>query len=290
MSRMGGGHRTPSLMGSKQSVYSHTSSAVRTYKSGPKSHKSHKSVSKWYMKPIMKSAIYTDLQRGAWHIAFYTLFLSIWTIFTSGFDIYCLHEANPGTSHTGYYIISFDFVYVGNAHIRGLLIMSSVFSLLLGIGLFVTNVLLLDGLRKEQESGFKGWLLFMGTFTPWKILAWGFAGIVNDMIFAYNIIMLIAWFFFNVVNVFSFLCVYSLYLELNDLTHLEDQQRLKRDTMSSMAPSRATSTAYGSRPTSPYVVNMQGGGVQYQHPPQRDYGYSGGQGGGQHSGGYSSQI
>ena len=54
--------------------------------------------------------------------------------------------------------------------------MSSVFSLLLGIGLFVTNVLLLDGLRKEQESGFKGWLLFMGTFTPWKILAWGFAG------------------------------------------------------------------------------------------------------------------
>ena len=40
--------------------------------------------------------------------------LSIWTIFTSGFDIYCLHEATPGSSHTGYYIISFDFVYVGN--------------------------------------------------------------------------------------------------------------------------------------------------------------------------------
>ena len=104
-------------------------------------------------------------------------FLSIWTIFTSGFDIYCLHEASPGTEHTGYYIISFDFVYVGNAHIRGLLIMSSVFSLLLGIGLFITNVLLLDGLRKEQESGFKGWLWIMGIFTPWKILAWGFAGI-----------------------------------------------------------------------------------------------------------------
>ena len=105
-------------------------------------------------------------------------FLSIWTIFTSGFDIYCLHEASPGTEHTGYYIISFDFVYVGNAHIRGLLIMSSVFSLLLGIGLFITNVLLLDGLRKEQESGFKGWLWIMGIFTPWKILAWGFAGII----------------------------------------------------------------------------------------------------------------
>merc|ERR1711953_308279 len=286
MSHMGGGHRTPSLMGSRQSVYSqHT---LRTIKSGPKSHKSQKSETKWYMKPIMKSAIYTDLQRGAWHIAFYTLFLSIWTIFTSGFDIYCLHEASPGTEHTGYYIISFDFVYVGNAHIRGLLIMSSVFSLLLGIGLFITNVLLLDGLRKEQESGFKGWLWIMGIFTPWKILAWGFAGIVNDMIFAYNIIMLIAWFFFNVINVFSFLCVYSLYLELTDLTNLDHAHMLKAATMSTMN-SRAASTAHGSRPTSPYVVNMQHGGVQYQHPPQqRDYGYSGGQQ--QHSGDYSTQI
>ena len=41
---------------------------------GPKSHKFGKSNRpKWYQKPIMKSAIYTDLQRGAWHIAFYTL-------------------------------------------------------------------------------------------------------------------------------------------------------------------------------------------------------------------------
>jgi hypothetical protein len=46
--------------------------------------------------------------------------LSIWTVFTSGFDIYCLHEATPGSSHTGYYIISFDFVYVGNWDGKGL--------------------------------------------------------------------------------------------------------------------------------------------------------------------------
>ena len=102
--------------------------------------------------------------------------MSIWTIFTSGFDIYCLHEASPGSTHTGYYIISFDFVYVGNGHIANLLIMSSVVSLLLGIALFFTNVMLLDGLRKEQENGFKGWLVVMGILTPWKILAWGFAG------------------------------------------------------------------------------------------------------------------
>lgn len=37
-------------------------------------------------------------------------------MFTSGFDLYCLHEAAPGSSHTGYYIITFDFVYVGNPH------------------------------------------------------------------------------------------------------------------------------------------------------------------------------
>ena len=43
-------------------------------------------------------------------------FLSIWTILTSTFDVYCLHEAKPGSSHTGFYIFSFDFVYVGNPH------------------------------------------------------------------------------------------------------------------------------------------------------------------------------
>jgi hypothetical protein len=36
----------------------------------------------------------------------------MWSIF----DIYCLVEASPGSNHTGYYIFSFDFVYVGNHH------------------------------------------------------------------------------------------------------------------------------------------------------------------------------
>ena len=86
--------------------------------------------------------------------------------------------------------------------------MSSVVSLLLGIALFIANVKLLDGLRKESENAFKWWLYVMGILTPWKILAWAFAGIVNDMIFAYNIIMLISWFFLNILDVFSFLCIY----------------------------------------------------------------------------------
>jgi hypothetical protein len=41
---------------------------------------------------------------------------SLFTIGTSCFDLYCLSEATPGSTHYGYYLISFDFVYVGNKH------------------------------------------------------------------------------------------------------------------------------------------------------------------------------
>jgi hypothetical protein len=73
-----GGNRTPSLLGSKQSLYSHTSSTVRTGgghrgPGGPKSKMGKQSRIPWWRKPILKSAIYTDLQRGAWHIGFYTM-------------------------------------------------------------------------------------------------------------------------------------------------------------------------------------------------------------------------
>ena len=67
----------------------------------------------------------------------------------------------------------------------------------------------------------------MAFFTPWKWVAWLYAIIVNDNIFAYNIIMLIAWFIFNILNTASFICIYSLYLELNDLTKLQDLAKLK---------------------------------------------------------------
>lgn len=67
----------------------------------------------------------------------------------------------------------------------------------------------------------------MGIFTPWKIVAWLYAVIVNDMIFAYNIIMFIAWFVLNILNVLSFICIYSLYLELNDVTKIQNLAKLK---------------------------------------------------------------
>ena len=154
-------------------------------------------------------------------------FVAVWTTVTSAFDIYCLHEATPGSSHTGYYIFSFDFVYVGNPDVRNLLMASSVFSMLGGVVLFFASCYLLDGLRKESERNFVFYLWTMGIFAPWKVVAWAFAGIVNDMIFVYNVLMLLAWAGFNALNCFGWVCIYSLYLELRDLTNLQSLAKLK---------------------------------------------------------------
>ena len=177
----------------------------------------------------------------------------MWTLGTSGFNLYCLHEAAPGSEHTGYYIISFDFVYVGNPHgeisfhhhkclvwlfgnfnfplflflVRNLLALAAAVSVILALALLVTSVMLLDALRKEQEHAFRGWLWSMGIFTVWRLLAFVYCNIVNDLIFAYNIVMFIAWFVFNIINVFAFVCIWSLYLELNDLTKIQDLAKLK---------------------------------------------------------------
>ncbi len=87
---------------------------------------------------------------------------------------------------------------------------------------------------------FSGWLWVMGIFTVWRWMSWIYGSIVNDMIFAYNIVMFIAWFVFNIINPFAFTCIYSLYLELNDLTKIQDLAKLKvsffcRNTFASLA-------------------------------------------------------
>lgn len=43
-------------------------------------------------------------------------FIAIFTIATAIFDVYCLSMAAPGSTHYGYFIISYEFVYVGNVH------------------------------------------------------------------------------------------------------------------------------------------------------------------------------
>jgi hypothetical protein len=87
------------------------------------------------------------------------------------------------------------------------------------------------GIIYTLEVGCMGFCRYVWVlFTPVEnkaVIIWRLAGIVNDMIFAYNILMLLVWFFVNIANVFAFVCIYSLYLELNDLTKLQDLARLK---------------------------------------------------------------
>jgi len=292
MSTLGANFRQPSVGGSRLSVYS-SGSTIRTARTGGKAAAASRSAksmrTKWYKKPLVASAFYTDLQRGSWHIGFYSVFVSIWTTLTSAFDIYCLHEATPGSSHTGYYIISFDFVYVGNGDVRNLLMSVAVFSMLGGVVLFFASCYLLDGLRKEDEKTFQFWLWTMGIFAPFKVVSWAFSGIVNDMIFVYNVLMLLAWFGFNIINCFGWVCIYSLYLELRDLSKLQDLAKLKMDTMSSVPASRGAGSIYGrnnSRPTSPSAPNptyaslgpseasRQSRGAQYQYSQQQPTQYT----------------
>lgn len=88
----------------------------------------------WYQRPLLKNNQYIDIQKGAMLIGLFAVvslvvclyltllirvppqFLSLFTIATTIFDIYCYAMAAPGSTHYGYYIISYEFVYVGNKH------------------------------------------------------------------------------------------------------------------------------------------------------------------------------
>lgn len=61
----------------------------------------------------------------------------------------------------------------------------------------------------------------------WRFLAFLFFAIVNDLIFAYNILMTILWSMIFIVSVYGWLMTYSLYIELSDLTKLEDLAHLR---------------------------------------------------------------
>lgn len=78
--------------------------------------------------------------------------------------------AAPGSTHYGYYFISYEFVYVGNKHskferfkiyflitilllfclVRNGLIVFALFSLLAGLVVLVTSILLVIALRKVR--------------------------------------------------------------------------------------------------------------------------------------------
>ncbi|KAK7598278.1 hypothetical protein V9T40_006513 [Parthenolecanium corni] len=241
------GRRTPSV--GTPSVYSHVTSRSTANLRSSRSLKSLKIP--WYRRPIVQDAYFLDIQRGSLLIACYSLFLSIFTIGTAIFDVYCLSMAAPGSTHYGYYIISYQFVYVGSAWVRNLLILFALFSFAAGVVIFVTSIILINALRKEYERRIISWLYTFAAFTIFRFVAWVFVSIVNDQIFFYNYTMLLLWGCFTILNAYGWILVYSLYVELSDLSKLEDLAHLRMGTMQSLNASTTHSLA-GSRPTTPH--------------------------------------
>ncbi|RZF46124.1 hypothetical protein LSTR_LSTR012984 [Laodelphax striatellus] len=241
------GKKSPSM--GTPSVYSHVTSRSSANLKSARSIRSLRVP--WYKKPIFQDAYFIDIQRGSLIMSFYSLFLSIFTVMTAVFDLYSLALAVPGSTHYGYYFISYQFVYVGNRHVRNVLILFALFSLIAAVAVFVTSIMLIIGLRKELEYKFLPWLYAFAVFTILRFLAWLFFSIVNDLIFGYNITMCLMWAVFCGINVYGWILIYSLYLELCDLTKLEDLAHLRMGTISSLNASTTHSLA-GSRPTTPH--------------------------------------
>lgn len=231
------------------SIYSHVTSRSSANLRASRSIKSLKVP--WYRQPILKDAYFLDIQRGSMLMAGFSVFCSFFTLATAIFDIYSLYLATPGSTHYGYYLLSYEFVYVGSAWVRKLLILFALFSFLFGCVAFVTSIVLIIALRKEYEKKMIPWLYVYAAFTVFRLVAWLFFSIVNDLIFTYNIMISLIWFLFTVINCYGWLLVYSLFLELSDLTKLEDLAHLRMGTMQSLTASTAHSLA-GSRPTTPH--------------------------------------
>jgi hypothetical protein len=71
------------------------------------------------------------------------------------------------------------------------------------------------------------WLYVVAGFTVWRAFAFIFASIVNDLYFGYNLAMCLLWILFTISSAYGWVLVYSLYLELSDLTKLEDLAHLR---------------------------------------------------------------
>ncbi|KAG8190709.1 hypothetical protein JTE90_004212 [Oedothorax gibbosus] len=197
---------------------------------------------KWYRRrPFLVKAVFTDLQKGSYAAAVYSIVESTLMIILAIFDIYCLAEAQPGSIHYRYFGISFLFVYSGNQHVRNLLIFCSVISFIFSICLILASAILMKALKKEFEQKFRPWLLAMFLFTVWRLIAIFYRSIVNDLYFSYHQAMLVIWIMLCAANVFMWLIVLSNYQELADITRLEDMAKLKMGTMSSLNQSHSIS-------------------------------------------------
>lgn len=238
----------------------------------------------------------------------------MFTIATSIFDIYCLAMAAPGSTHYGYFLISYEFVYVGNKHGKSnrknvrFICCKTIFMfnssqrydhfrpvlaarwicgflhkriarycITKGNYKVTSNYFLLKTVcfpLQEYEHKIVPWLWSFAVFTIVRLLAFLFFSILNDLIFFYNWMMVVVWTLLLIVCAYSWLVIYSLYLELSDLTKLEDLAHLRvilegcyiccndliffyfhfqMGTMASIHGSVNQSIA-GSRPTTPYTT------------------------------------
>ncbi|KAJ8958056.1 hypothetical protein NQ318_002066 [Aromia moschata] len=240
------GHKSPTT--GPPSVYSQVTRSSANLRAS----RSTKSLKiPWYQKPLLQEALFLDVQRASLLTGVFSLLLSIFTIITACFDIYCYSMAAPGSTHYGYYVISYQFVYVGSRHVRNTLVTFAFFSIILALAVFVTSIMLINALRKEHENRMVPWLYAFAVFTVFRLLAFLFFSIVNDLIFAYNVLMCLLWIIFLICSLYGWVLVYSLYIELVDLTKLEDLAHLRIGTMQSLNASTVPSLA-GSRPTTPH--------------------------------------
>lgn len=116
--------------------------------------------------------------------------------------------------------------------VRNALIIFALFSLITGCVVLCTSVMLVVALRKEYEHKIVPWLWSFAVFTIVRLLAFLFFAIVNDLIFAYNWLIVVLWTLLLLGCAYSWLVIYSLYLELSDLTKLEDLAHLRVSVVS----------------------------------------------------------
>lgn len=102
---------------------------------------------------------------------------------------------------------------------------SELFLQLVKFVLYSLNSICFDS--QEYEDKILPWLWSFAVFTTLRFLAWLFFSIVNDLIFAYNIFICLFWIVLIVLSVWGWLVVYSLYIELRDLSKLEDLAHLR---------------------------------------------------------------
>ncbi|XP_043189188.1 uncharacterized protein LOC122363709 [Amphibalanus amphitrite] len=207
--------------------------------------------------PVLKKALFTSIPKASNITAIYSILQALFTMMTAVFDAYVLIEAEPGKDHFGYYVISFEFVYAGNQHVRKCLITFAVFSFLFAAALLIISVLLVQALRKESEKEIRPWLLIMFFHTSWRLFALVFGSLVNDLYFAYHGLMCFLWSVMILLNVYGWLVVWSFFNELTEVSKLEDIAHLKMGTMTSLNHTQYSHTPSvsiqpSSRPITPH--------------------------------------